>query len=53
MIKLIPIQTSKPEPTVGTQTETLSLKKAKEECAGLGFKKGTEKYGECVLQLHK
>jgi hypothetical protein len=46
-------QASKSKPTVGTQTDTLSLKKAKEECAGLGFKKGTEKYGECVLQLHK
>ena len=45
-------QASKSKPTVGTQTDTLSLKKAKEECAELGFKTGTEKYGECVMKLY-
>ena len=29
----------------------LSLKKAKSECSDLGFKKGTEKYGDCVMKL--
>ena len=33
--------------------QTLTLEKAKNECSQLGFKKGTEKHGECVLQLHK
>jgi hypothetical protein len=28
-----------------------NIKEAKKECADLGFKAGTEKFGECVLQL--
>ena len=31
----------------------MSFQEAKRECAELGFKKGTEKYGECVLELYK
>ena len=30
---------------------TISLDTAKTECEDLGFKKGTEKFGECVLKL--
>jgi hypothetical protein len=32
-------------------TPTLGLEGAKEKCADLGFKVGTEKFGECVLKL--
>ena len=28
-----------------------SLEKAKEQCAEIGFKKGTEKFGDCVMKL--
>ena len=28
-----------------------SIEEAKKECSELGFKAGTEKFGECVLQL--
>jgi len=27
------------------------LEKAKEQCAEIGFKKGTEKFGDCVMKL--
>lgn len=27
------------------------LEKAKQQCAEIGFKKGTEKFGECVMKL--
>jgi len=29
------------------------LDKAKEQCAEIGFTKGTEKFGECVMRLLK
>ena len=29
----------------------VSLSSAKQKCSGLGFKEGTEKFGECVLKL--
>ena len=29
------------------------LEAAKRECAELGFRRGTERYGDCVLKLHK
>jgi len=31
----------------------ITLDSAKQECEGLGFEKGTEKFGECVLMLSK
>lgn len=34
-------------------TITLSLDTAKTQCLDLGFKKGTEKFGDCVLKLSK
>ena len=49
---------SKPAPKV-TPNEvpikslTISLDEAKAQCADLGFKKGTEKFGDCVLKLSK
>ncbi len=30
----------------------MSLQEAKEECAELGFQKGTKKYGDCVMKLY-
>jgi hypothetical protein len=32
-------------------TDELNVDKLKEECRDLGFKEGTDKFGECVLQL--
>ena len=32
-------------------TQSIDLDSAKTECEDLGFKKGTEKFGECVLKL--
>jgi len=29
----------------------MNLNKAKKQCSSLGFKNGTEKFGECVMQL--
>jgi hypothetical protein len=51
--KLVPFQASEPNATMKPLSEKLSLTKAKEECAELGFSRGTQKYGECVLHLHK
>ena len=36
-----------------TNSQDLSVKKAKEECADLGFKDKSEKFAECVLDLIK
>ena len=30
-----------------------ALERAKKQCAALGFSKGTEKYGDCVMKLFK
>jgi hypothetical protein len=38
-------------PATPTVNNNLDLNSAKKECAELGFKAGTEKFGECVLQL--
>ena len=37
-----------PTPTPAPKT---SITDAKEQCTDIGFKKGTEKFGECVLEL--
>ena len=39
------------KPATPTVNNNLDLNSAKKECAELGFKAGTEKFGECVLQL--
>ena len=39
----------KPSPTVTAKKSP--LEKAKEQCAEIGFTKGTEKFGECVMKL--
>jgi hypothetical protein len=35
------------------QPETNTTSVAEDKCVGLGFKQGTEKFGDCVLQLSK
>ncbi|MBL94188.1 MAG: hypothetical protein CMF70_02675 [Magnetovibrio sp.] len=40
-----------PLPKVTSDEGKMNLKKAKAECSDLGFKKGTEKYGDCVMKL--
>ena len=30
-----------------------ALERAKKQCAALGFTKGTEKHGDCVMKLYK
>jgi len=32
---------------------TFSIEQAKQQCKELGFKSGTEKFGNCVLELNK
>ena len=39
----------KPSPTITDKKSP--LEKAKEQCAEIGFKKGTEKFGDCVMKL--
>ena len=34
-------------------TQILGIEEAKNRCASLGFKKGSEEFGKCVLQLSK
>jgi len=34
-----------------TPTPTVSIEDAKVQCTDIGFKKGTEKFGDCVLEL--
>jgi len=46
--KTLNLSKAKPTPTI-----TLSLDTAKTQCLDLGFKKGTEKFGNCVLKLSK
>jgi len=36
-----------------TKDEANNLDKFKNQCASLGFKKGTEKFADCVLELSK
>ena len=42
---------SSPAKTTPTATPTVSIKDAKSQCSDIGFKKGTEKFGDCVLEL--
>ena len=37
----------------GDSLQKMNLPKAKKECAQLGFKTGTEAYGDCVMKLYK
>ena len=37
--------------TDNSTSESMSLDKAKAECASLGFTAGTEKHGDCVMKL--
>ena len=39
----------KPSPTVTAKKS--SLEKVEEQCAEIGFTKGTEKFGDCVMKL--
>jgi len=41
----------KAEPATNQSPPAANLKDAKEKCTDLGFKKDTEKFGECVLKL--
>jgi len=47
-----PITTSAPTPTT-TPTSRVSIDDAKIQCEDIGFKAGTEKFGECVLRLNR
>jgi hypothetical protein len=41
----------KGKPETPSLTDSSNMQEAKKECSELGFKTGTEKFGECVLQL--
>ena len=43
--------TGKKTSTDSSTSESMSLDKAKAECASLGFTAGTEKHGDCVMKL--
>lgn len=49
--KLSPAPTKPPTKTGGT--DSIDLNDAKTKCAELGFKKGTDQFGNCVLKLTK
>jgi hypothetical protein len=38
-------------PTPATTTSRISITDAKAQCSDIGFKTGTERFGECVLEL--
>ena len=38
-------------PTPATTTTKVTIDDAKSQCTDIGFKKGTERFGECVLEL--
>jgi hypothetical protein len=40
-----------PTPTPATTTSRISITDAKAQCSDIGFKTGTERFGECVLEL--
>ena len=40
-----------PTPTTTPTTPKTSITDAKSQCTDIGFKKGTEKFGDCVLEL--
>ena len=42
---------TEPTPTPTTTPPKTSITDAKSQCTDIGFKKGTEKFGECVLEL--
>ena len=42
---------SSPAKTTPTTTPKVSIDDAKSQCSDIGFKKGTEKFGDCVLEL--
>ena len=45
-----PITPATPTPTPASSPKT-SITDAKAQCTDIGFKKGTEKFGDCVLEL--
>jgi len=42
-----PVKTDRPPPAKKTNT----VEEAKEKCASLGFKPGTERFSDCALEL--
>ena len=55
--KLANIDLNKNEPVINTENKVdevntkQTFENAKAECEAIGYKKGTEKFGECVLDL--
>jgi len=41
------------ETKTATPTPKVSIDDAKSQCSDIGFKAGTEKFGECVLELNR
>ena len=39
--------------TSNSTTQTSPLEKIENKCTELGFTKGTEKHGDCVMKLYK
>ena len=46
-------QPNAPQTTASTSTSTLGMEDAKKKCVDLGFKMGTDSFGQCVLKLTK
>ena len=54
--EIVPDTTPTSTPTTTptpTPTPTVSIDDAKKQCSDIGFKAGTEKFGECVLELNR
>ena len=45
--------TTEPSTTSNSVTETSPLEEIERKCTQLGFTKGTEKHGDCVMKLYK
>ena len=53
-VKVKKSEVVKPTPTPATTpTPKVSIDDAKKQCEDIGFKAGTEKFGECVLRLNR
>jgi hypothetical protein len=47
------VQSKSVNPSISVNSTTLSMEQAKQKCIDLGFKSGTESFGQCVLKVAK
>ena len=52
-LKTLQQKIAKSKQKTGENTKPSPFETAKQQCASLGFKEGTEKFGDCVVKLYK